>query len=200
MKRLTVILAALVLVFGFVGGAGAYSSFADVKDWTPFKAIWAPNPWLPSSYSYTHDLSFLTETIVDAKYDLDFTNVGWVPWYRAVVEVSFNGGDWITGTVGGKDDEGNLIDHLYFDLADYIGVISTNHELTVTVRVTSLRGLPWTACIKSQTVSGHTAIPLPGALWLFGSGLIALVGLRRRDSRRQRTMLRTALACRRNWV
>ena len=176
MKRLIVLISAVVMLFGFVGAASAYSDFSDVKDWGP------GNKWVfqGTSYSWTHDLSSLTDPIVDATYDLDFTNVdGW--HYQATVDVSFDGGaTWFTDLVVEKG-----ADHLIFDLADYIGAMTTSKELMVTVRVTDVQGVGWPyAYVQAQTVSGHTnPVPIPGAAWLLGSGLVGLVGLRRRKKK-----------------
>lgn len=74
--------------------------------------------------------------------------------------------------------EGELADNWAF-----VGVIDTDGFLTAEIR--ELRGKDYQQVLlfADDFSIGVTAIPVPAAAWLFGSGLVGLIGLARRKTR-----------------
>jgi len=105
---------------------------------------------------------------------IDTANDGKVTFLLDGVDINASSPDNIDNVLR----EGELADNWTF-----VGVIDTDGFLTAEIR--ELRGK------DSQQVNlfadgfsiGVTAIPVPAAAWLFGSGLIGLIGLARRKTR-----------------
>jgi len=74
--------------------------------------------------------------------------------------------------------EGELADNW-----DFVGVIDTDGFLTA--EIVELRGKDYQQVnlFADDFSIGVTAIPVPAAAWLFGSGLVGLIGLARRKTR-----------------
>mgnify|MGYP001819728911 CR=1 FL=1 len=74
--------------------------------------------------------------------------------------------------------EGELADNW-----DFVGVIDTDGFLTAEIRELRGKDSQQVRLFADDFSIGVTAIPVPAAAWLFGSGLIGLFGLARRKTR-----------------
>lgn len=70
-----------------------------------------------------------------------------------------------------------------FDLADFDNINSTNWGFTV--RTASGFGGSVGLSLDTISIQAVSNVPVPAAVWLFGSGLVALVGIARRKSVQQ---------------
>ena len=83
-----------------------------------------------------------------------------------------------TGNPDNVNREGELADNWVF-----VGVIDTDGFQTA--EIVELRGKDYQQVnlFADDFSIGVTAIPVPAAAWLFGSGLVGLIGLARRKTR-----------------
>lgn len=65
----------------------------------------------------------------------------------------------------------------------FVGVIDTDGFLTAEIRELKGKDFQQVLLFADDFSIGVTAIPVPAAAWLFGSGLIGLIGLARRKTR-----------------
>ena len=177
MKKLTFAVFALIFVVGGAGSAFA-SSYDDLND---------SNFWVVEGTTYTweHDLSdnvdFSSEVIVSGTYQLDFTNdvTDWPAGFEEYVAVSFDGHTWHSL---GEVDNGQ---HEILLTASEIDYMNNNQSLKVWLKVENDGCLDATAWIDHVRVYGNTeTVPIPAAVWLLGSGLVGLLGIRTRFRRR----------------
>ena len=83
-----------------------------------------------------------------------------------------------TGNPDNVNREGELADNW-----DFVGVIDTDGFLTAEIRELRGKDSQQVRLFADDFSIGVTAIPVPAAAWLFGSGLIGLFGLARRKTR-----------------
>lgn len=160
MKKI-VFLSIMVLVFGFASWAGAYT------------------------YSVTDKYGiFNNDSSSDAVVDL-------VLWYgsgNGHYEYSKEGNTWAQITNGGdKQTESFTVGNNEFFYLKFVGGNNDDKRLE-TYNITNPTywfafNQPWdgngdpTTCVAF--IEG-SPVPIPGAVWLFGSGLLGLVGIRKR--------------------
>jgi hypothetical protein len=189
MKRLAMVLCALVMVFGVVGSASAtvYGFEDRIDTWGPFNADAA---WIGQNcpLSYTHDITddvnFSGGDIVTEAYlELDFTNdltdgtrfFGLVRWdYREFASYAVDeAGAVYMGEVDNENFSG-----LYLN----VDWLNDDGLLDVTVSVSNDLGTA-TAWLDHSRVYGtaETApVPEPSTILLMGVGLLALGYSRKR--------------------
>ncbi len=83
-----------------------------------------------------------------------------------------NAGIDFVGTISGANTVG-LVTTFNYDLF-------ANHTIAVSEDPTGAGFSGWTAQWHLQGTGVHTAVPVPAAVWLLGSGLLGLVGVARR--------------------
>jgi len=174
------------MVLGIIGSAAA-SSFEDMKDkWGTWPLLIDAKYVLEGTdYTYVHDLlddvDFSSGQIISsATYQFDFTNDSFDGKItNEYVSVSFdNGASWYNL---GEVDDGQY--EITLGAAE-IAYMNTNQSLQLMLRVDNQTDLHGSAWIDHLKLYGETtAVPIPGAVWLLGSGLIGLVGIRRRFKR-----------------
>jgi hypothetical protein len=201
MKRLLSILFALSLVVGLATGAGAALTF-DVDFWATGNPVNNYAKSGPGDQGGTFDL-FVGESInvdiyfstdqdlVAASWDLQFdpsnlavsgTQAAGAPWLAALDSFEFASGSvkYQTGvfpptTVTGNN---NFFGSVLFEctgvsvdtltLANYLGFLTEDPANNVNFSPVNLGTL------------NQNVVPIPGAVWLLGTGLIGLVGIRRK--------------------
>jgi len=96
----------------------------------------------------------------------------------------------ITFLLDGVDINGNNTDNIdnwmrEGDVADdwsFVGVIDTDGFLTGEIRELRGKDFQQVLLFADDFTIGVSAVPLPAAVWLFGSGLLGLVGMARRKN------------------
>lgn len=181
MKRYTIItILSLFLFFAFIDTSVA-SPFMELKDTFGFKNFDSKRISECFNYHYQHDLSddidFSKDYINAASYQLDFTN-DWIDgiFTKEYVSVSFDHNNWYDlGEVDNGQSELTLNKW-------EIDLMNDNQYLDVWVSVDNKKNFsPGTVWVDHLMVSGKTAsVPLPGAIWLLGSGLLGLIGFGRK--------------------
>ena len=116
------------------------------------------------------------------------TNEGWhasysisgevirdVDWMNELVE--FSDYDYAFLFTSWSEEEGNEYWGAYLELGETTGYVGH----------TKFLGSPFAAYRTDGSVvigeTTHSAVPIPGAVWLLGSGLIGLVGIRRKNNK-----------------
>ena len=155
-------------------------------------------------------LMLMTITICQSEasttYELVFTNIN----YGAIndadkiagFESNIVGGDWQVGTISSPYESAWFIDNLsssggtFFGGADdsdtqdvwlengiFATIISLNDNPLSIINMDPYKysngGASYTGAYTAQ-LNPTAAVPIPGALWLLGSGLIGMVGVRRK--------------------
>lgn len=105
------------------------------------------------------------------------------------IDSNTGGGAKITFLLDGYDVSGNDTDNIGNTNRDgesigvgwtFVGVIETNGFQTVEIRELSGKDAQQEFIFGDSFTIGVSAVPIPAAAWLFGSGLLGLVGIARR--------------------
>ncbi len=195
MKKSLMVFFAIILLFGTSGMASAATyEFEDTIDsWGILNvdAAYISEQSLGiigGPLEYTHDLTddvdFASgDVITEAYLQLDFTN--------DFTDAQHN--DWLlkwdkTETASYALDGSDLIeigevDNGQHDMVIDVDWLNDDGELDVTVVVHNDLGTATAWLDHSKVYGTATTVPIPGAVWLLGSGLIGLLGIRKKVRR-----------------
>ena len=130
-----------------------------------------------SSHTYQHNLNNVgfnstTDTLTSAEFHVYFTEEDWLKAIPDSVTIFFD--DVYRGI--SKEPSGGFGNSSWDDSFSVdIGLLQTDGILTVTLETGGS-----TYYNMSELTAQADRVPIPGAVWLLGSGLIGLVGLRRK--------------------
>jgi hypothetical protein len=184
MKKLTVFLCSLAMVFSVVGIAGAASySFNDLIDtWTraEIDAIMV-TPCDP--LNYTHNLNDYVnfaagDVVTSATLELDFTNDFTDAWgyLNEYVIAYYDGVKWSVGEV----DNGQHSISVDVDLLNVDGLLGVNIQV-----LNSGSRTAWLDHSRLYGTASTAPVPEPSTILLMGAGLLGLVAVGRRKFNRK---------------
>jgi hypothetical protein len=178
-KVLLVIMCAALMVFGIMTSASAYTILADALH------TWNTNSGGPGNYNATDISGIVSPTVTVIELYKQNNNQTadsgpYAPYYSTAfasdnetATITYNGPTRLLGSplyLYVKDGNHTYI-HWIFDV--------TNWNRTDTIYVGQL--WPQQGSISHVTLYGAiTPVPIPAGVWLLGSALVGLVGLRRK--------------------
>jgi len=147
------------------------------------------DPLIPGTYVDQFAFNFLTDS-EPAGFSISGLASGWN--YNAAIDAvtGFNGYGKFDVNVNNNGSAGRL-NQLSFSVsvgvvADYVALSDKGESSLFSAHITDLNSTGSGACdgngctVITGYAGGGTLVPVPPAVWLFGSGLIGLVGIARR--------------------
>lgn len=170
--------ATVVDLFGDKDGLGVGVTSGDSFDWSsvgPGDGD-GTDQWVYGSQSYTHtfDLSALGGAITSASLSIFTGGQG----LNGLSSVYINGD--LIGQLTDGDDAGPGYNYAWLDTFDLTPYVSSLITGIVNVEIVPLSGSNdgWALGYSELTVT--SAVPVPAAVWLFGSGILGLIGFSKR--------------------
>lgn len=148
--------------------------------YTGYDGVPYPNVWVasPGYINFGPGVGTTTTSILTANGNENFTAVFSTPYYAIGLDTYLNGLGPATASFYGKSGLiGSFIYPGTTDDKEYLGIIST--EAITSFNWTGSLGGHLDTGIDNISVSS-APVPIPAAAWLLGSGLLGLIGARRK--------------------
>lgn len=113
--------------------------------------------------------------------DSSDTSLGSVWYVAATTNYPFT--NWASSTTGVNQISENLMQHYEIDVSDMLSQIDIDQNQIAEIRMvmnTYSSTYPYPYVSAELWIDNVSTVPIPGAVWLLGSGLIGLVGFRKK--------------------